>query len=181
MAGIKALYQDAQGGDIEGKKNVSSAGLADYHSQDVRFNSGDFLKELSGTFDKTETFVQSLSFVTSHGETHKVGDTTSPGKPFKFDINEYEFPAVIFGALEIEYSNFRYHYDPFWSVGNLLGERDDEKQETGSRLTKIGLLIKSDAVEERIELNADQGRSNAQKTLTKSPDIRLSAALMALK
>lgn len=113
VAGIKALYQDAQGGDIEGKKNVSSAGLADYHSQDVRFNSGDFLKELSGTFDKTETFVQSLSFVTSHGETHKVGDTTSPGKPFKFDINEYEFPAVIFGALEIEYSNFRYHYDPF--------------------------------------------------------------------
>ena len=46
---------------------------------------------------------KSLKFLTAKGETHEVGRVRESSKPFEFDINEYEYPAVICGGLEIEY------------------------------------------------------------------------------
>lgn len=107
VSGLMARYRDSNGETIQGNMHGISAVQHSDNGQEIKFQAGDYLKNISGFLDKSETYIQVLKFITAKGETHEVGKVGNTSKPFEFDINEYEYPAVIFGGLEIEYSKIR--------------------------------------------------------------------------
>jgi len=125
--GIQAVYENDKGDVIEGGPHVVNPDK----SKIVTFETleEDHIKEISGFTDKNETTIQCLILRTFRGETMKVGQPTKDSKLFKFDINELEYPAVIFGSIR-------------------------EGQNGDGRLARLGVLITSETMEERLENNA---------------------------
>jgi len=125
--GIQAVYENDKGDVIEGGPHVVNPDK----SKIVTFETleEDHIKEISGFTDKNETTIQCLILRTFRGETMKIGQPHKDGKLFKFDINELEYPAVIFGSI-------------------IEGQNGD------GRLARLGVLITSETVEERLENNA---------------------------
>ena len=162
ITGIMTHYRDSAGNPINGSKNVCANAESQYKKQEISFDAGDYLKSLTGTFEKTETYVQSLTIVTANDDVYTVGKALETSKHFEFDLNEYEYPVVVFGGLELEHGKTlqlkRLDFNDF-----LI---DDTMKEIGSKLSKIGVLIKSDAVEEQIELQEDGERRRIPAKLT---------------
>ncbi len=98
ITGIQAVYENDKGDVIEGGPHVVNPD----QSKMVTFETleEDHVKEISGFTDKNETSIQCLILRTFRGETMKVGQPTKDSKLFKFDINELEYPAVLYGSIK---------------------------------------------------------------------------------
>lgn len=95
--GIQAIYQSYTGKKFEGKKH----GLNHYKYRvaKLEMEGNEYLKDLTGYFNKEGTAVVCLVFKTSTGEIRKVGQTPENGRLFKFDVGPNEFPAIIYGSI----------------------------------------------------------------------------------
>lgn len=63
----------------------------------------DYVKEICGFLDKNEKYVQALIFTSVRGESKRIGNSTPDSKLFKLDINEYEYPTILYGAVEYQH------------------------------------------------------------------------------
>ena len=99
IAGFLAFYKDNDGAVLRGNMNVSVQGAVKCQNEDVQFEEGDYLKKISGMMDRSESCVQSLTLVSANGRVVNIGKPSNSGKLFRFDINEYEYPTTLFGAL----------------------------------------------------------------------------------
>ena len=103
ITGLQAIYRDPNGEIIEAPAVVSTKMQEQYREQDIDLESDDYVKEICGFLDRNEKYIQSLIITSAKGESRRVGNSSSDSKLFKFDINEYEFPSVLYGSVEYEY------------------------------------------------------------------------------
>lgn len=103
ITGIQAIYRDSTEKQIEGAAYVSEASKSQSKEELFHLDSGDHVKEICGFLDKDEKYVQSLIITSQKGESKRVGNSTSESKLFKLDINEYEYPSILYGAIEKQY------------------------------------------------------------------------------
>jgi len=98
ITGIQAVYENNKGEVIEGGPHVVNPDK----SKMVTFETleEDYIKEFSGFMNKNETMIECLIMRTFRGETMKVGQPKKDSKLFKFDINELEYPAILYGSVK---------------------------------------------------------------------------------
>jgi len=98
ITGIQAVYENNKGEVIEGGPHVVNA----EKSKMITFETleEDYVKEFSGFMNKNETMIECLIMRTFRGETMKVGQPSKDSKLFKFDINELEYPAILYGSVK---------------------------------------------------------------------------------
>jgi hypothetical protein len=100
ITGIQAIYKDSLNRQIEGSVNVSEVAKNQSKEDSLQLAPGDYIKEICGYLDKNEKYVQSLIITSEKGESKRIGSSTSESKLFKLDINEYEYPSILYGAIE---------------------------------------------------------------------------------
>lgn len=157
MGGIQAIYQLGDGSTLEGGQHV-----ANNPGQPLVFETekGDFIKEISGFIDRTEGAIECLIITSFSGESKRIGEPKKTSKLFKFDINELEYPACIYGTLKGKLIE-----------NNYLIFLDEQGQP--SVLSKLGVLIAVDEpVEEKIGEAQEEGRHEEVENTNgkRSPD-----------
>lgn len=97
ITGIQGVYENETGDVIEGSgqvKNPEKSKLVTFETLEE-----DYIKEITGFINKSETVIECLILRTFRGETMKVGTASKDAKLFKFDINEVEYPAMFYGSI----------------------------------------------------------------------------------
>jgi hypothetical protein len=120
VVGIQAQYRTPENDIIKGEAHVKDSKVQAY---EFKVEQDDYLKEISGFLDKKEEVIECLILTSFKGQSQKMGESGKDSKLFKLDINELEFPAILFGTL-----------------------REGEK----SWLSRIGVFISSEEIEERM-------------------------------
>jgi hypothetical protein len=98
ISGIQAFYLSKSGKKIEGTAHVK-----DQNAKAVLFEvnpAEDYIKEISGFIDRAGGVLECLILTSFKGESQKVGVSQKSSKLFKFDINEMEYPACIYGSMK---------------------------------------------------------------------------------
>ena len=103
ITGIQAFYRDDQNRQWEGSANVSATMIGQYKEDVFSLTGTDYVKEICGFLDKNEKYVQALIFTSVRGESKRIGNSTPDSKLFKLDINEYEYPTILYGAVEYQH------------------------------------------------------------------------------
>jgi len=97
IAGIQAGYRSETGQLVQGSESVLNK--EKYKSILWKCDlTEDYLKNITGFMNKEETAIESLTLVSNKGETRTVGTPKKDSKPFKYDINDLEYPAVFHGS-----------------------------------------------------------------------------------
>jgi len=97
LSGIQATYYTRDGRTIQGGQHCSNSnGNVEVFAPEK----GDYIKEISGFIDRTEGAIECLIITSFKGESKRIGEPKKTSKLFKFDINELEFPACIYGTLK---------------------------------------------------------------------------------
>jgi len=98
LNGIQAIYRQGDGTIIKGRKHIENA----YKYKAVKFDmdEDDYLKDVTGFVSNEDDAVQCLIFRSAKEQVRRVGNTGDQSKQFKFDINENEFPAIIYGSVK---------------------------------------------------------------------------------
>jgi len=123
ITGFQAVYKTPSGLK-EGTAHVKNPQA--YKLESFEMGGEDYLKEISGFTNKADNNFECLMLMSAKGETKKILEPNRESKLFKFDINELEFPSIIYGYL---------------------------KEETPRNyVTKFGILIASDNIEEKIQI-----------------------------
>ena len=101
IIGVQAVYEDSDKEIIEGGPHV----LNPEGCKMITFETleEDYVKSISGFMSKDETVVECLIFRTFRGEHMKINKPNKDSKLFRFDINEFEYPAVLYGSLKCKY------------------------------------------------------------------------------
>lgn len=97
LLGIQASYVKKDGTTIEGEAHVK-----DPNAKNTVFKVNpkeDYIKEISGFMDRSGGNIECLIMTSFKGESQKVGQPQKSSKLFKFDINELEYPACIYGTM----------------------------------------------------------------------------------
>ncbi len=97
IGGIQATYATKDGKIIEGGKHLNNN---NGNPEAFETESGDHIKEISGFIDRTEGVIECLIITSFKGESKRIGEPKKTSKLFKFDINELEYPACIYGTLK---------------------------------------------------------------------------------
>jgi hypothetical protein len=144
IAGVRAAYKTEDGQVIKGGAHVKNQS-----GKNIVFETaeGDYVKEISGFIDRAGGIIECLIITSFRGESLRVGQPQKGSKLFKFDINEMEYPACLYGTLKEE--------------GNE------------SVLAKLGVLIAVDEpIEENIHENEDARylASNERSRIKKDND-----------
>jgi hypothetical protein len=104
LLGIQASYVKKDGDTLEGTAHVK-----DPNAKSVVFKvdpKQDYIKEISGFMDRSGGNIECLIMTSFKGESQKVGQPQKSSKLFKFDINEMEYPACIYGTMRGKRSEF---------------------------------------------------------------------------
>lgn len=98
VIGLQAVYEDSNKEIVEGGPHV----LNPEGCKMITFETleEDYIKSISGFMNREETVVEALIFRTFRGEIMKVNKPNKDSRLFRFDINEFEYPAVIYGSLK---------------------------------------------------------------------------------
>mmetsp|Transcript_33323 Transcript_33323/g.30278 ORF Transcript_33323/g.30278 Transcript_33323/m.30278 type:complete len:227 (+) Transcript_33323:505-1185(+) len=141
ITGVKAFYKIGKG-LLEGDTHLidnSSFTFEEYNFEEQ----GDYVKEISGFIDRSGGAIECLIVTSFKGDTKKVGEPTKNSKLFKFDINEMEYPACLYGTLK--------------------------ETENGSVLSRLGVLIAVDEpVEEQIDALVGDNTKDDDDTLERA-------------
>jgi len=122
ITGFQAVYKTTTGLK-EGAAHVKNPQA--YKLESFEMGGDDYLKEISGFTNKADNNFECLMLMSAKGETKKILEPNRESKLFKFDINELEFPSIIYGYI---------------------------KEETPRNfVAKFGILIASDNIEEKIQ------------------------------
>ena len=97
IAGLQPKYRDNKGKLIDGEEHVTNREKC--LIMDLNLGLGDFLHQISGFIDNGKGIVESLVLASKNGESISVGKKKPKSTPFKFDINDLEYPALFHGAL----------------------------------------------------------------------------------
>lgn len=99
IRGIKAFYKLGNNNALEGNTHLKEG--PDFGMEFVNLgDTNDYVKEISGFIDRAGGAIECLIITSFKGETRKVGEPSKTSKLFKFDINEMEYPACIYGTLK---------------------------------------------------------------------------------
>ncbi len=98
IAGIYAEYLTNTGERIKGIENILDK--SGYKSAEFVATDGDYLGSISGYVNREDSSIESLTFVSAEGVTTSVGKAKRNSKAFKFDINDFEFPSMIYGCVK---------------------------------------------------------------------------------
>ena len=98
IAGIYAEYLTKSGERIKGVENILDK--TGYKTAEFVATDGDYLGSISGFINREENCIESLTFVSAEGVTTSVGKSKRNSKAFKFDINDFEFPSMIYGCVK---------------------------------------------------------------------------------
>jgi len=93
IVGFQAVYNNNEK-VVDGGSHVRNAHA--YKLESFELTGDDYLKEISGFTNKTESMIDCLILMSSKGETKKILEPTKESRFFKFDINELEFPSIIY-------------------------------------------------------------------------------------
>jgi len=138
ISGLQAGYRSKQKELIQGIEHV----LDKEKCQSMLFylkDEQDYLREVKGFINKEENVIESLTLISAKGTNMTVGKEKKKSKPFRFDINELEYPAVFHGSLR---SKQRVNF----TGNNVIGQGKGK----GSVLCRLGVLIGSEEIEENI-------------------------------
>ena len=98
IAGLQPKYRDTKGKIIDGEEHVTNREKC--LIMDLNLGLGDFLHGVSGFIDNGKGIIESLVLVSKNGESISVGKKKPKSTPFKFDINDLEYPALFHGSLK---------------------------------------------------------------------------------
>jgi len=135
IVGFQAVYKTKDGKTTDGGQHVRNPQA--YKLESFELTDDDYIKEISGFTSKGDINLECLILMSAKGETKKILEPTRESKLFKFDINELEFPSIIYGYLKEE--NPR-HF-----------------------ITKFGVMIASDDIEENLRLDQQQQQESRRE------------------
>lgn len=98
ITGIKAFYRISKGAKLEGGSHLIDHSSFTFDAIDL--DDDDYVKEINGFIDRTGGAIECLIITSFKGDTRKVGEPSKTSKLFKFDINEMEYPACLYGTLK---------------------------------------------------------------------------------
>jgi len=139
IAGIYAEYMTEDGKKLQGVENIKEN--SGYKTAEFVATDGDYLGQISGYVNNEENCVESLTFVSNEGVTTSVGKAKKTSKTFKFDINDFEYPSMLYGCVKSRNKN------------------------EGSTLCKLGVLIASQEVEENIGAKEEVNKNRPTQAL----------------
>jgi len=96
IVGFQAVYNNNEK-TADGAAHVKNPQA--YKLESFELTSDDYLKEISGFTSKNDNMIDCLVLMSSKGETKKILEPTKESKFFKFDINELEFPSILYGYI----------------------------------------------------------------------------------
>jgi len=98
VVGIQAEYRSVDGSIVKGgqhlSKNIESQNPAEFNLE-----KDDYVKEISGFLDKKEETIECLILRSFTGMSLRIGQPKNNSKLFKLDINELEYPSILFGNM----------------------------------------------------------------------------------
>lgn len=98
IVGFQAVYKTKDGKTQDGGQHVRNPQA--YKLETFELTDDDYIKEISGFTNTAETSLECLILMSVKGETKKVLEPTRESRLFKFDINELEFPSIIYGYIK---------------------------------------------------------------------------------
>ena len=105
LSGFQAFYRCDGENLVNGIENLRQSSVNDKTNYFL-FDDDDFITQITGFIDKTESYLQALILYSAKGVSEKLGEQTNDSKLFKYDVAHSEYPVCFYGAIEGVLCNF---------------------------------------------------------------------------